>query len=463
MEYYLAIDIGASSGRHILGWVEDGVLRMEEIHRFPNGAALRDGSLCWDYEGLTASILEGLKKAGEMGKAPAYIGIDTWGVDYVLLDGADRPLGKFYAYRDSRTEGADAAVAALVPEAELYAHTGCQKQSFNTIYQLWASRPLLDGAQAMLMTPDYLNWRLTGVKRWEYTDASTTGLLNAAARDWDWELIDRLGYPRRLFGPLTMPGTVVGPLRSDIAAQVGYQSTVLQTASHDTASAVMAVPAGDTDAAWISSGTWSLMGVENPAPITSEDSRRLNLTNEGGYDYRYRYLKNIMGLWIVQNIRKELGTERYSFAELSRLAGEAEDFNAVIDVDDASLLAPASMIDAVRALCAASGQPVPETPGQLMRCAYASLARCYARTLGELEQMTGRHFDALHIVGGGSQDAYLNALTAKTCGIPVLAGPTEATAIGNLLSQLIAGGALSGLAEARQLVRRSTELRRFEP
>ena len=226
MEYYLAIDIGASSGRHILGWVEDGVLRMEEIHRFPNGAAPRDGSLCWDYEGLTASILEGLKKAGEMGKAPAYIGIDTWGVDYVLLDGADRPLGKFYAYRDSRTEGADAAVAALVPEAELYAHTGSQKQSFNTIYQLWASRPLLDEAQAMLMTPDYLNWRLTGVKRWEYTDASTTGLLNAAARDLGYgNSSTGWSYPRRLFGPLTMPGTAGGSACcSDIAAQVGYQS-----------------------------------------------------------------------------------------------------------------------------------------------------------------------------------------------------------------------------------------------
>jgi len=255
MQYYLAIDIGASSGRHILGWLENGKLQMEEIHRFPNGNITKDGSLCWDYESLNASIVEGLRKAGELGKAPAYIAIDTWGVDYVLLDKDDKPLGKTYAYRDSRTEGVDAHIAAIIPNEELYAHTGTQKQPFNTIYQLWASKNWFDQAESMLMVPDYLNWLLTGVKKWEYTFASTTGLLNAAAKDWDWEIIDKLGYPRKLFGPLTTPGTVVGPLSEAVAAQVGYQATVVQSPSHDTASAVMAVPAEGDDAIWISSGT----------------------------------------------------------------------------------------------------------------------------------------------------------------------------------------------------------------
>lgn len=462
MQYYLAIDIGASSGRHILGWLEDGKLQMEEIHRFPNGNVTRDGSLCWDYESLHASIVEGLRKAGEMGKAPTYIAIDTWGVDYVLLDGADRPLGKTYAYRDSRTEGVEETIAAIIPNEALYARTGTQRQSFNTIYQLWAGREWFDQAESMLMVPDYLNWRLTGVKRWEYTFASTTGLLNAASKDWDWEIIDKLGYPRRLFGPLTMPGTVVGPLSDDIAARVGYQATVVQSASHDTASAVMAVPAEGDDAVWISSGTWSLMGVELPEPITSPASCALNLTNEGGYDYRYRYLKNIMGLWIVQNIRKELGPDQYGFAELSRLAAEAGEFPTVIDCQDQSLMAPQSMIEAIKALCVRSNQPVPETVGQLMRCAYQSLARCYADTIREIADITGKQFSALYIVGGGSQDNYLNALTAKTCGITVYTGPTEATAIGNLLCQAIAAGDLSGLAAARQVVRDSFRLGRFE-
>jgi len=462
MQYYLAIDIGASSGRHILGWLENGKLQMEEIHRFPNGNITKDGSLCWDYESLNASIVEGLRKAGELGKAPAYIAIDTWGVDYVLLDKDDKPLGKTYAYRDSRTEGVDAHIAAIIPNEELYAHTGTQKQPFNTIYQLWASKNWFDQAESMLMVPDYLNWLLTGVKKWEYTFASTTGLLNAAAKDWDWEIIDKLGYPRKLFGPLTTPGTVVGPLSEAVAAQVGYQATVVQSPSHDTASAVMAVPAEGDDAIWISSGTWSLMGVEIMEPITTPASCALNLTNEGGYDYRYRYLKNIMGLWIVQNIRKELGPDKYGFAELSKAANEAEDFTTLIDCQDQSLMAPQSMIEAIKALCVKTNQPVPETVGQLMRCAYTSLAKCYADTIREIADITGKQFSALHIVGGGSQDNYLNALTAKTCGITVYTGPTEATAIGNLLCQAIAAGDLADLSAARQVVRDSFELGKFE-
>lgn len=462
MQYYLAIDIGASSGRHILGWLENGKLQMEEIYRFPNGNVAKEGSLCWDYDALFANIVAGLRKAGELGKAPAYVAIDTWGVDYVLLDGADRPLGKTYAYRDSRTEGVAEAVAEIIPNEVLYAHTGTQRQSFNTIYQLWASKKWFDQAESMLMVPDYLNWLLTGVKRWEYTFASTTGLLNAEKKDWDWEIIDQLGYPRKLFGLLTMPGTVVGALSEAVAAQVGYQTTVIQSASHDTASAVMAVPSEDDNAIWISSGTWSLMGVELSEPITSPASCALNLTNEGGYDYRYRYLKNIMGLWIVQNIRKELGADQYGFAELSRLAAEAEGFDICIDCQDQSLMAPQSMIEAIKALCIAGGLPLPETVGQLMRCAYRSLAKCYADTIREIAEITGKQFTALYIVGGGSQDNYLNDLTAKTCGITVYTGPTEATAIGNLLCQAIAAGALEDLSAARQVVRDSFELGRFE-
>ncbi len=463
MQYYLAIDIGASSGRHILGWIEGGKLQMEEVYRFPNGNVMVDGSLCWDYESLLANIVAGLKKAGELGKRPSCIAIDTWGVDYVLLDQEHRVLGKTYAYRDSRNQGMDALVAERIPEAELYARTGTQKQPFNTIYQLMASKAYLPRTETMLMVPDYLNWLLTGAARWEYTFASTTGLLNAAARDWDWELIDRLGYPRKLFGPLTTPGTVVGPLREAIAAEIGYQTSVIQAPSHDTAAAVMAVPAQGDDAIWISSGTWSLMGVELFEPITTPASQALNLSNEGGYGYRYRYLKNIMGLWIVQNIRKELGADKYGFAQLSEMANEAAGFTSLIDCNDPSLMAPKSMTQAIKALCIRSHQPVPETIGQLMRCAYNSLSKCYADTMRQIGDITGKSFDALYIVGGGSQDNYLNALTAKTCGIPVYTGPTEATAIGNLLCQAIASGALADLAAARKLVRDSFELGVFHP
>lgn len=471
--YYLAVDIGASSGRHILGAVKDGKLILEEVYRFENRQIHQNGHDCWDMEHLWQGILDGLKKCGELGKIPSTIGIDTWAVDFVLLDENGGRIGDAVAYRDSRTEGMDRIVEAVISPEELYRKTGIQKQSFNTIYQLTALKreapEQLVRAHKLLMIPDYFNYLLTGVKKQEYTNATSTGLVNAAEKTWDRELISRLGFPQKLFGGLSMPGTVVGELRPEIQELVGFSSTVVLPATHDTGSAFLAVPARDDRAVYLSSGTWSLLGVENDRPITSEESRLQNFTNEGGAWYRYRYLKNIMGLWMIQSVRRELnGTayvagragryadgRKWEFPDLIEAAKSAEDFPSVVDVNDGVFLAPDSMIDAVKAACARSGQQVPETVGEIMQCIYRSLSGCYADAIRELSKLTGKTYTGIHIVGGGCQDGYLNAMTARAAGLPVFAGPVEGTAIGNLIVQMIAGGEFADLHAARKAVRRS--------
>lgn len=479
--YFLAIDIGASSGRHILGHVENGRIVLEEVFRFDNVQVRRNGHDCWDVDQLFDSVVAGIRKCGEIGKVPETLAIDTWGVDFVLLDRDSKPCSDAVAYRDARTEGIDAVVEAAVPAAELYSRTGIQKMPFNTIYQLVALKredpASLDKAACMLMMPEYLAFRLTGRIVHDYTNATTTNLVDAERKDWDFATIDKLGLPRRIFGPLSMPGTPVGPLLPGVAAATGFSCQVVLTASHDTASAYLAVPARDDRAVYISSGTWSLLGVENAAPITSEASRRANFTNEGGYAYRFRYLKNIMGLWMIQSIRRELNGTLYvrgkdaagastagaaaadvpfvragviySFADLERLA-RADTYAGTVDVADNRFMAPESMIREVCAALAEKGEPAPTTVGALMRCVYRSLARCYAAAIRGLSSVTGKQYTSVNIVGGGCKDLFLNELTAEETGLEVFAGPVEGTAIGNLIVQFLAAGVFRSLDEARK-------------
>lgn len=463
-EYFLAVDIGASSGRHILGWQENGQLRMQEVHRFSNGMVRKDGTLCWDVDGLFREIVTGMKKCAELGKIPVSMGIDTWAVDFVLVDEQGERLGEAVGYRDARTEGMDDEVYRTIPEEELYARTGIQKQLFNTVYQLMAVKKQypddLERADALLLMPDYLHYLLTGVRATEYTNATTTQLVSPGTKDWDWELIDGLGYPRRIFQPIRMAGTRLGALREAIAREVGFSCEVVLPATHDTGSAVLAVPSNEEKTMYISSGTWSLMGVERPEADCSPRSRSLNLTNEGGYAYRFRYLKNIMGLWMIQSVKRELG-DAYSFAELCELAAGAQ-IDSIVDCNAAEFLAPESMQDAVADFCARSGQQVPGTPGEYARVIYRSLAQCYKATVKELEQQMGCTYEKLHVVGGGANAEYLNELTAQATGMTVLAGPTEATAIGNLMVQMLARGIWSSLREARECVYRSFEVREYK-
>ena len=465
-KYYLAVDIGASSGRHMLAWVEDGLIRMEEIHRFSNGMVKKDGHLCWDYEKLFGDIVDGLKKCKEIGKIPVSMGIDTWGVDYALLDAEGQVLGHTYGYRDSRTNGMDEVVSRIISPEDLYARTGIQKQMFNTIYQLMAVKmqepQLLDGADKLLMVPDYLNYLLTGVAKSEYTEATTGQLVNPDTKDWDYELIDMLGIKKEMFVPLSTAGTRVGGLKPELIEEVGFDLDVLQIASHDTASAVMAVPSMGKETVYISSGTWSLMGVENMEAICTEASRQANLTNEGGYEYRYRFLKNIMGLWMIQSVRHEY-EDKYSFAELCAMAEAVKDFPSRVDVNDDSFFAPESMIGAIKEYCEKSGQPVPQTPGEVSTVVYQSLADSYGQTVQEIQSITGKDYEAINIVGGGANADYLSQLTANSTGKTVCAGPTEATAIGNLVAQMLKAGEYESLEEARKGIFKSFAVKTFQP
>ena len=463
--YFLAVDIGASSGRHMLGHLEKGRLVLEEIYRFENGMKQTKEGLCWDIPALFQEIKTGIRRCGELGKIPVSMGIDTWAVDYVLLDEQDQILGDTFGYRDSRTAGMDEEVYRLIPEKELYQRTGIQKQIFNTVFQLMAVKKAhpeyLEQARTFLMLPDYFHFLLTGEKRSEYTNATSTQLVNAETKDWDDEVISRLGYPREMFLPLSQPGTQVGVFTKEIEKEVGFSCQVVLPATHDTASAVMAVPCQEDNCLYISSGTWSLMGTENKKAICTEESRQKNFTNEGGYDFRYRYLKNIMGLWMIQSVRHE-EKDQYSFAQLCEMADECSDFPSRVFVNAQEFLAPESMTEAVRQYCEKSGQRVPETTGELAAVIYQSLAKCYGETVQEIEQLTGEHYDTIHIVGGGANADYLNRLTASQSGRQVLAGPSEATAIGNLMAQMIGKGEFAGLMQARACVAESFPIREYQ-
>ena len=460
MRYFCAIDIGASSGRHVLGCIDGGKLVIEEVHRFPNDFVKNADRYVWDIDMLFAEIVKGLRKCADLGKIPECVGIDTWGVDYVLLDNMGNLASDAEAYRDPRFVGMDEQVFKCISEKDLYAKAGIQKLVFNTVFQLMA-RKLSDGfgagASKLLTMPDYLHYMLCGVMKTEYTIASTTGLLNAFTRGWDREIIAACGFPD-VFQEIVQPGTILGKLRPEIRESLGFDCTVVTPASHDTASAIMALPCQDDDPMYISSGTWSLMGVLRDTPGCDEQSRMLNFTNEGGYGC-ITYLKNIMGLWMIQGVRKELDNA-YSYAQLCEMA-ERETIDSIVDCGDNIFLAPESMIGAIKEACARTGQKPPESPGELAAVVYNSLAQSYRQTADELELLTNKRYQSIYIVGGGSNADYLNRLTARYTGKTVYAGPSEATALGSLLAQMIAARELPDLQAGRRLIRESFDIKEY--
>lgn len=449
--YYLAVDIGASSGRHILSHIENGKLVLEEIYRFENNLVADETGLVWDIDSLFAEVLCGIKKCKEIGKIPKSIAIDTWGVDYVLIDENRKEIKPCYCYRDSRTSTVIDEVESLVSPTELYAKTGIQKQNFNTIYQLYSDKKnsRLKNAKYFLMMPEYLSFKLTGVCKNEYTNATTTGLVNANAKTWDTDIIYALGLTEVPFLPLSLPSSHVGFLTEDIQKAVGVNCAVLFAPSHDTASAVCACPMRDNDL-YISSGTWSLIGTEITEPILSDNARQLNFTNEGGMDYRFRFLKNYMGMWLFQNIRRNLN-KSMTYDEMMELAKNCGEYK-YFDVNDNTLVAPKNMIEAIGKLIGS------DDLGFILNSAYHSLAKSYSEAVTEIEAVTGKRFNAIHIVGGGCQDEYLNTLTRDYTGKSVTAGPIEATATGNIISQIISDKKIS-LAAARDLIKKSFDIK----
>lgn len=463
--YYLAVDIGASSGRHILGSVQDGKIVLEEIYRFENGMKKVDGHLCWDHKQLFESIKAGMKKCKEIGKLPVSMGIDTWGVDYALIDENGELIDKMYGYRDSRMDGMDDEVYKIIPERELYAQTGIQKAMYNTIYQLMADKVYhpesLEKAKALLFVPDYFNYMLTGKMANEYTEATTSQLISPETKDWNYELIEKLGYPKTIFQKVVTPGTSLGMMRPEIVEEIGYDLELVVPCTHDTGSAVLAVPANDDDFCFISSGTWSLLGLEREVADCSESSYKNNFTNEGGYDYKFRYLKNIMGLWIIQSVRHNLD-DKYSFAEICAEAAKNSEFPTRIDVNADCFMAPENMIEAIKEYCKNTNQQVPETLGEIATVVYASLAECYASAIKGIEESTGRTYSRIHVVGGGSNAGYLNELTAKATGKEVHAGPGEGTAIGNIVAQMLKAKEFSTKEEARDSIHKSFDIKVYK-
>lgn len=464
-KYYLAIDIGASSGRHILGTLNDGKISLEEIYRFENGMVSKDGHLCWELNRLFEEIKNGLKKCKELGKIPTSMGIDTWGVDYVLLDVHSQVIGNTYGYRDKRTNGMDQLVYDVISEDSLYERTGIQKQIFNTIYQLMAVKiqnpDHMEQADSLLLIPDYFNFLLTGNKLSEYTNATTTQLVNPITKDWDYSIINKLGYKKEIFKQISLPKTVVGNFLKEIKEEVGFDCEVILPATHDTGSAVLSVPANDDDYLYISSGTWSLMGIERLQADSSKESKSANFTNEGGFDYRFRYLKNIMGLWMIQSVRHELN-DAYTFAQLCELATNADEFKSIVDVNAEVFLSPDNMTEAIKKYCEDTKQQVPTTVGEVAACIYNSLSKSYADTIKEIENLTNRTYSRIHIVGGGANADYLNELTAKATKKAVYAGPTEATAIGNILAQMLKANDFETIEQARTCVFNSFQIKEFK-
>lgn len=432
MNYYLAIDIGASSGRHIVGWCENNEIKTDEVYRFPNGMKTQNHHLVWDVKNLFDNVKRGIKAAFKKYGQIKSLAIDTWGVDYVLLTKSGN-LPPCLAYRDNRTAAIIDEVHSLIPFEELYEKTGIQFQPFNSIYQFYEDkkRGRLDLATDFLMIPEYLNYMLTGVKMHEYTNATTTGLVNAETKEYDREILEALVLPTGLFGKLYQPGTSVGMLRPEIAGAVGGQTEVILCASHDTASAVEGIPMID-DSPYISSGTWSLLGLKVPQAITDEKSRKANYSNEGGVGY-VRYQKNIMGMWIVNRLRDELCPNK-SFSQIIEEARQST-FNDYVDVNDNLFLAPNSMKEAID-LWLKYEIVKPQTESDYFRCAFISLAISYMNALEELRINSGKNFDTLYIVGGGAKNGLLNELTEQICKIKVKALPIEATAIGNLKIQI---------------------------
>ena len=467
---YLAIDLGAESGRAVIGQFDGDRLRLEEVHRFANRPARVLDSLYWDVLQLWNEIQVGLALAAELhGAGLNSVGLDTWGVDFALLAADDTLLENPYHYRDNRTDGMMEVAFERVPRAEIFERTGIQFIQLNTIFQLLAmsrqGAPSLALAKTLLTMPDLFNFWLTGRKANEFTIATTTQCYDPRAERWAIELLRRLGIPTHFFIDLIPPGTVLGKLRRSVAEETGCPFIpVVAPATHDTGSAVAAVPSTGNDHIYLSSGTWSLMGVETHAPIITDQTLRYNLTNEGGVNGTFRLLKNIMGLWLVQECRREWSRagETYSYDELTHMAAEAPAFGPIVLPGDSRFLSPGDMPSRIQSFCHETGQAVPQTKGAIVRCALESLALEYRWVAQCLDELVGRHLPTIHIIGGGSQNQLLNQLTADATGRTVVAGPVEATAVGNILVQAMALGHIPSLAEGRAVVRRSFTLRTFE-
>jgi rhamnulokinase len=473
---YLAVDLGASSGRVLAGLFDGKRLQLEEVHRFENGGILANDRLYWDLLRQWRDIQQGLRAAAtKFGRNIASVGVDTWGVDFGLLGRNDELLGNPYHYRDVRTNGIFERAFNLCSRDQIFEETGLQFMELNTLFQLVAMKlqnsPLLDAAESFLMIPDLFHWLLTGIKANEFTDASTTQFYNPRTKGWSTRLFDCFGLPTRILGEIVPPSTRLGGLRQSVAEATGLTSAqVILPGTHDTASAVMSVPAESPPSdqprwCYISSGTWSLMGVETSNPIITDRCRELNFTNEGGVGGTTRVLKNIAGLWVVQECRRiwSLEGQELDWDAMFQRAAAAPTLRSLINPDHASFLAPKHMPNAIRQFCQDSGQAIPETDGSIVRCALESLALRYRMVLGWLEQLTGSRIENVHIVGGGAQNRLLCQMAADSCNRRVLSGPVEATAIGNVMMQAVSSGDVASIAQARQVIRGSFEMAEYLP
>ncbi len=473
-QVYLAVDLGAESGRVIAGLFNGHEIHLEELHRFPNGPVEVAGTRRWDLIGLWKEIQTGLSAAAQRyGNRIISVGVDTWGVDYVLLTAKDQMLGQPYNYRDPRTDGILEHACTRVSRKDIFSATGLQFMPINTLYQVLSMQlkdpELLAMADKLLLIPDFFHWLLCGSKVVEFTNATTTQFFDPIRRNWAFDLLRKFEIPTKMLPEVVTPGTNLGKLRSDLAHSTGLgRIDVVAPPTHDTAAAVAAVPTdktGSANWAYISSGTWSLIGVEIQQAILSDEALRQNVTNEGGIDGTYRLLKNVMGLWLVQQCRQSFikNGNTFDYSQLTYLASQAEPFRSFVQPNDPVFLNPDDMAAAIQSWCKTHKQPIPETEGQIVRCALESLALKYREILEGIEKLTGETIEVIHVVGGGCKNTLLNQFTANACGRPVIAGPTEATALGNVLIQARSAGKIGSLAEIRQVVRNSSELQTFEP
>lgn len=468
-ESFVAFDLGAESGRSMLGTLDSGRLSLRQLARFPNEMKTLDGHLHWDAHALFCELTNGLRACVATGLRPTSVGVDAWGVDFGLLDRHGDLLEQPYSYRDHRTDGLVERFFERIPRQRIYELTGIQFMQLNTLFQLFAAKQLdpglFDRVGSLLFIPDLFNYLFSGVIRSEYTVSTTSQLLNPRTKAWETELFEGLQVPVSIMQPIVEPGTTLGTLRNDLADSLSlHKVNVTAVATHDTASAIAAIPAGGEDWAYISSGTWSLMGVEIASPIISPEALALNFTNEGGVCGRIRFLKNIMGLWLLQQCRKDWSeVARYDYEGLVKLSEKAEPFRSLIDPDDAAFFHPVSMTEAIRSYCLGTHQQVPETHGHYVRCILESLAVKYRVTLEQVRLLTGKTINRIHIIGGGAQNSTLCQYAANATGLPVVAGPVEATAIGNILMQALAHGSVDSLHDIRSIVAHSFSPEVYEP